>query len=232
MTDARRPYFCTMEQEIIVTEDGSKTIYLPHLDETYHSSHGAIQEALHVFIMNGLEGVEGDEITIFEMGFGTGLNALLAYRFAKQTGKRVVYHGIEAFPVALDVAKEMDYISKLEADLNTVFEWMHSVEWDAELQFDELFTFKKVHAKIEDYDVEVAKYDVIFYDAFGPRAQSDMWAPSILEKMYNGTKENKFLVTYCAKGQVKRDLKALGYTIEALPGPPGKREMTRAWKRP
>lgn len=221
-----------MEHEIIVTEDGSKTIYLPHMDETYHSSHGAIQEALHVFIQHGLEAIEQSEIAIFEMGFGTGLNALLAYRFAKQNNKRVIYHGIEAFPVQQDVALLMDYVGQLEPELQEPFEWMHRVEWDQELVLDENFTFKKIHAKIEDYTVEVERYDVIFYDAFGPRAQSDMWAPDILKKMYDGTRNERFLVTYCAKGQVKRDLKSLGYQIEPLPGPPGKREMTRAWKRP
>ncbi len=220
-----------MELEIIVTEDGSKTIFLPHLNETYHSSHGAIQEANHVFILNGLMNVEESQMTIFEMGFGTGLNALLAYRFAKNNNKHVVYHGIEAFPVSISVAQEMDYIKSLEPELQDVYDWMHTAEWDKELIFDEYFSFKKIHGKIEEHVIPVNVYDVIFYDAFGPRAQVDMWHNDILAKMYAGTKLGKFLVTYCAKGQVKRDLKALGYEIEPLPGPPGKREMTRAWKR-
>ena len=219
-----------MQQEIITTEDGSKTIYLPHLDETYHSSHGAIQEAMHVFIAHGLAAIEKETIHIFEMGFGTGLNALLAYRFAKENGKKIVYHGIEAFPVSLEIAKEMNYLSMLDDQYAEIFTWMHEQPWNNESIFDENFTFLKIEGKIEEYEVPKDIYNVIFYDAFGPRAQADTWSPEILETMYEGTKAGDILATYCAKGQVKRDLKSLGYEIEPLPGPPGKREMTRAWK--
>ncbi len=220
-----------MQHQIIETQDGSKTIYLPHLDETYHSSNGAIQEAVHVFIKMGLHAAKGKEIHVFEMGFGTGLNAVLAYQFAMEHQVKVIYHGIEAFPVSLEIALKMEYFKGISDSIIPVFEWMHSQEWNVELAYNELFSFQKIEAKMEEYVLEREAYDVVFYDAFGPRAQAEMWDVSILKKMYDALKVDAFLVTYCAKGQVKRDLKGLGFAIEPLPGPPGKREMTRAWKR-
>lgn len=220
-----------MEHQIIVTNDGSKTIYLPELKETYHSSNGALQEACHVFIKNGLENCTEEEINIFEVGFGTGLNAILAYKFAIENKKKVIYHGIEAFPVSELIAAEMDYFSCIDEEYKSVFEWMHKVEWNIEHAFDSYFSFQKINGKLEEYSLKEAFYNVVFYDAFGPGAQAEMWEVQLLKKMYDGLNENNFLVTYCAKGQVKRDLKSLGFEIEPLQGPPGKREMTRAWKR-
>lgn len=219
-----------MEQKIIMTSDGSKTIYLPHLDETYHSSHGAVQEAIHVFMRYGIQSIEQEEISIFEMGFGTGLNAFLSYIESEKSGINIHYSGIEAYPVAPDIAMQMDYCSLIGEEHQSKFEQLHKMDWDIVHQLSGLFSFEKIHAKIEDYFPEKEQVDVVFYDAFGPRAQEDMWRPEILQKMYDLLKPNGFLVTYCAKGQVKRDLKSIGFEIEALPGPPGKREMTRAWK--
>lgn len=219
-----------MEQKIITTNDGSKTIYLPHLDETYHSSHGAVQEAIHVFIKHGIQAVEQQEISIFEMGFGTGLNALLSYTEAEKTKKNIHYSGIEAYPVDFDLAMQMDYCPLVGKEHQMKFEQLHRANWNVVEQLSDFFSFEKIHAKIEDYIPKKAQFDVVFYDAFGPRVQEDMWKPEILQKMYDLLKPKGFLVTYCAKGQVKRDLKALGFEVEALQGPPGKREMTRAWK--
>lgn len=220
-----------MEQKIITTNDGSKTIYLPHLDETYHSSHGAVQEAVHVFIKHGIQSVEQREISIFEMGFGTGLNALLSAVESEKSGIKIHYCGIEAYPVALDVAMQMEYCSLIGKEYQSKFEQLHKTNWDVTNQLSDFFSFEKIHTKIEDYQPKKEQFDVVFYDAFGPRAQEDMWKTEILQKMYDLLKPNGFLVTYCAKGQVKRDLKSIGFEIEPLPGPPGKREMTRAWKR-
>jgi tRNA U34 5-methylaminomethyl-2-thiouridine-forming methyltransferase MnmC len=220
-----------MEQHIITTSDGSKTIYLPHLDETYHSSHGAVQEAQHVFIKYGLQAVEQNEYAVFEMGFGTGLNALLTFIEAETTGKIIHYAGIEAYPVDVDIAMQMDYYTLVGNEHQPKFEELHTVEWNKNHRLAPNFSFEKIHAKIEEHVPKNEQFDVVFYDAFGPRAQEDMWTPAILQKMYDLLKPDGFLVTYCAKGQVKRDLKALGFEIEPLPGPPGKREMTRAWKR-
>lgn len=220
-----------MEQKIITTSDGSKTIYLPHLDETYHSSHGAVQEAAHVFIRHGIQAAGQDKLSVFEMGFGTGLNALLTCIEAEQTNRRIHYSGIEAYPVDFDTVVQMDYCSLTGKEHQSRFEQLHTVGWNTPHQLSDVFSFEKIHAKIEDFIPRPAQFDVVYYDAFGPRAQADMWAPEILQKMYDLLKPNGFLVTYCAKGQVKRDLKSIGFDIEPLPGPPGKREMTRAWKR-
>ncbi|HLU87300.1 MAG TPA: tRNA (5-methylaminomethyl-2-thiouridine)(34)-methyltransferase MnmD [Taishania sp.] len=221
-----------MKHEIIVTGDGSKTIYLPELDETYHSSHGSLQEAMHVFIQNGLSIIDSNKVSVFEMGFGTGLNALLtAIETNKVSGKQVYYEGIEAYPVAFDIAMEMDYCKLVGEQYQSVFKFLHETSWKEVHCFSEQFSFQKIHEKIEDYQPKREQFDIVYYDAFGPRAQEAMWTPEILQKMYDMLRVGGFLVTYCAKGQVKRDLKALGFEIEALPGPPGKREMTRAWKR-
>lgn len=219
-----------MEYKIITTSDGSKTIYLPHLDETYHSSHGAVQEAIHVFIKQGIHAAEQPEISVFEMGFGTGLNALLTRVEAEQLNRKIQYSGIEAYPVDFETAMLMDYCSLIGEEHQVKFEELHKKEWNKKHRLSDVFAFEKIHAKIEEFTPPQEQFDVVFFDAFGPRAQEDMWTPVILRKMYDMLKTNGFLVTYCAKGQVKRDLKSLGFSIEALPGPPGKREMTRAWK--
>lgn len=220
-----------MKREIIQTADGSNTIYIPEMDENYHSSHGALQEALHVFIKNGLE-LKKDlsTIDIFEMGFGTGLNALLSFIEAEKGEQFISYKGIEAYPVEQELIQAIRYEDLVDEKYHAGFQQMHKLSWNEPHALTSNFTFEKIHAKIEEYQVEEECVDLVFYDAFGPRAQEAMWHSSILKKMYDMLKPNGTLVTYCAKGQVKRDLKALGFTIESVPGPPGKREMTLAHK--
>ena len=220
-----------MKREVITTADGSRTIFIPEMEENYHSGHGALQEALHVFIKNGLSDLmDQKEITVFEMGFGTGLNAFLSLLEAEKVGVKVKYSGIEAFPVVVEMALEMDYPGMVGGEFRELFELMHRSSWGEFHDLTNNFSFRKIHAKIEDHSTESDLYDIIYYDAFGPRAQQAMWEPVILQKMYDMLKPGGFLVTYCAKGQVKRDLRSLGFEVQALPGPPGKREMTRALK--
>lgn len=220
-----------MKREVITTADGSKTIYIPEMDENYHSGHGALQEAKHVFIENGLKHFSGKpEITIFEMGFGTGLNALLSMIEADKTKIQIHYIGIEAFPIEKELVETISYQDLVDAKYRESFFKMHSSEWNQRIQLTENFSFLKIHDKIENYIPEAGSVDIIYFDAFGPRAQGAMWNIEILQKMYDVLKPNGIFVTYCAKGQVKRDLKALGFVVEALPGPPGKREMTLATK--
>lgn len=220
-----------MQRRIIATSDGSKTIYLEELDETYHSTHGAIQEAMHVFIEHGIKLLEGESFRVFEMGFGTGLNALLTMHWADKAGYRVEYHGIEAFPVDREMALLMDYPGNIEVDYADQFKKMHECRWDQKVQITDAFSLKKIHAKLEAFTLETTFYDIVFYDAFGPRAQAGMWELEVLRKMYDGLKPEGVLVTYCAQGQFKRNLKTLGFNVESLPGPPGKREMTLAYKK-
>ncbi|NVK64939.1 MAG: tRNA (5-methylaminomethyl-2-thiouridine)(34)-methyltransferase MnmD [Flavobacteriales bacterium] len=219
-----------MKREIIQTSDGSTTIYLPDMDENYHSTHGAIQEAEHVFIEYGLRSMEAknvDTISIFEMGFGTGLNAFLTKVRSKSN---VEYTGIEAFPVNQPEISVLNYVELIGEEYAKDFESIHQADWNKMVQIDELFSLKKVEAKIESFAMLSNHFDLIYFDAFGPRAQAEMWHLEILKKMFDGLKVGGALVTYSARGQLKRDLKSLGFIVESLPGPPGKREMTRAWK--
>jgi len=219
-----------MKREIRHTADGSATIYLPDLDENYHSNHGAIQEARHVFLKYGIETLNQDQITVFEMGFGTGLNALLTYQFGLENNKQIHYLGIEAYPVEKELIDSLNYLQIIGEEYASIFQQMHVSDWDKDVELSERFTLKKIHQKIENYSPEKASVDIIYFDAFGPRAQSEMWEMSVLEKMNQMLRPNGILVTYCAMGQFKRDLKSLGFVVEGKPGPPGKREMTVAIK--
>lgn len=219
-----------MNRRIVTTSDGSHTIYVEELDETYHSSHGAIQEAKHVFLENGLKLFQNQSVRIFEMGFGTGLNAFLTWQIAEDWNIKVEYLGIEAFPVERSLVESLNYVDTFDEVAKKKFEQIHFVEWNKMVDLSPNFSLHKIHQKIEDFQVIPDSIDLIYFDAFGPRAQSDMWDVSVLRKMLQILKPNGYLVTYCAKGQVKRDLKSLGFNVESLPGPPGKREMTRARK--
>ena len=222
-----------MKREVRITGDGSSTIYIPEMDENYHSTHGAIQEAKHVFIKYGLEFSEADtkndSLRILELGFGTGLNALLT---TIHQSKRVEYVGVEAFPVEKELIDQLNYLTELGEEHHETFTKMHSVPWGKESDISGEFNLKKVDQKIQDLELESNSFDLIYFDAFGPRVQSEMWDKSVLEKMVNALRVGGCLVSYCAMGQFKRDLKSLGMEIEALPGPPGKREMTRGIKLP
>ncbi len=220
-----------MQREIKITSDGSKTIYLPEMDENYHSTHGALQEAMHVFIEHGLKPLlKKEEISIFEMGFGTGLNAALTFQESINAGSRIFYEGIEAYPVEAALMNALGYEKFLSHEGNSALKSMHSSVYNDVTSISEWFDFVQTVEKIQNYKPKSQRFDLIYFDAFGPRAQEDMWDKSVLEKMYLMLKKDGVLVTYCAKGSFKRDLKSLGFTVEALPGPPGKREMTRARK--
>lgn len=220
-----------MKREIIETNDGSKTIFIPEMNENYHSGHGAYQEAMHVFIQHGIRALDKKEFSVFEMGFGTGLNALLSLNEAVKNELLVSYTGIEAYPVEIEHASQMCYESHVDPEVSLLYEKLHESSWGTEHIIHPAFSFRKLHQKIEDHLPEMSSYDIIFYDAFGPRAQSSMWELPILEKMHRMLKSDGLLVTYCAKGQFKRDLKSLGFEVVSVPGPPGKREMTQAFKR-
>lgn len=220
-----------MKKEVVVTGDGSKTIHMPELNESYHSTHGALQEAVHVFIKNGLELIEKPIINVFELGFGTGLNAILAYRFACENEVKLNYVGVEAYPVDLEMLEELDYTSLLNTVELTAFKQMHEVEWGQSLTIDENFSFEKIHAKVEGYESERTDFDIIFFDAFGPRTQGELWKPNVLKRVGGFLKEGGLLTTYCAQGQFRRDLQSVGFEVTKVPGPPGKREMVVAFKR-
>lgn len=220
----------SMKREVVLTEDGSSSIFLPELNEHYHSSHGALQEARHVFIQNGFHYLNKEKLRVFEMGFGTGLNALLTLNEAKLSNRMVQYLGVEAFPVELEQIRRLNYPGLIDSDLHPDFMRMHEAEWDRTIEINPHFSLTKIQTDIRDFEHKDSLFDIVYFDAFGYRAQEEMWSTAILEKMHSLLDASGILVTYAARGQFKRDLKALGFEVEALPGPPGKREMTRAIK--
>jgi tRNA U34 5-methylaminomethyl-2-thiouridine-forming methyltransferase MnmC len=221
-----------LRREIKVTGDGSKTLFIPDWDENYHSSHGAVQEAKHVFLKYGLgEIIIKKELTVFEVGFGTGLNAILTYEYAIDNLLKIKYDSIEAYPITMDEVESLDYVSLFEnPNTKNLYFQMHSCAWDEPNQLSENFIVTKIHNKLENQIFPENHYDIIFFDAFGPRVQEGMWSKTHFENLYHSLKTGGIFVTYCAKGQVKRDLKSVGFEVETLPGPPGKREMTRGRK--
>jgi len=224
-----------MERKIIITDDGSTTIHLPEWDEQYHSKFGAIQEARHVFIQMGLFKLlerEGfSEISILEIGFGTGLNALVTWQEANEKKVLIKYTGVEAYPVSLEEVAHLNFAEMLEEPVApSVFEKMHKIEWETPQHISEYFYLTKQQKYFQDIS-DVDKYDLIYFDAFGAGVQPDLWTEEIFEKMYKATRNNGVLVTYAAKGSVRRAMLQVGFKVERLPGPPGKREMLRATKK-
>lgn len=218
-----------MERKIIQTGDGSKTILIPEWDEQYHSIHGALAEARHVFIEKGFLSLPSSKLSVLEMGFGTGLNAFLTFLKNTALKKEIHYTALEAYPVDAAMVQQLDYLKILGADEEAVFNQMHAAEWGRKVQLSENFHLCKLAEKLEEVAFTNA-FDLVYYDAFAPRVQPDLWTESIFAKLYAHMNEGGVLVTYCAKGSVKRALKAVGFLVESLPGPPGKREMTRAKK--
>lgn len=221
-----------MQRSIVTTGDGSKTIHIKEWNENYHSSHGAVQEAKHVFLQYGLSLFEEKkEVNIFEVGFGTGLNAILTYQYAQEKQLSIHYNAIEAYPVSEDELQLLNYASLFDASrIQDIYSNMHRVPWNKDEIISSDFVLHKIHQKLEDYIFPTNHFDLIYFDAFGPRVQENMWTQEVFQKLYDSLKMNGVFVTYCAKGQVKRDLKLVGFDVETLPGPPGKREMTRGKK--
>ena len=219
-----------MEREIIQTLDGSTTIHLKEWDECYHSKHGAIQEAQHVFIQNGLSLFPNQSVSILEIGFGTGLNAFITFLEAKKLNQSINYVGVEAYPVAASEVLAMNYVDELNAFIQkNIFEQMHESKWDEKAVLNaefELIKRKQFFDEIDDSE----QFDLIYFDAFGYRVQPELWSTAIFQKMYTALRPGGKLVTYAARGVVKRSMIAVGFTVEKLPGPPGKREMFRASK--
>jgi tRNA U34 5-methylaminomethyl-2-thiouridine-forming methyltransferase MnmC len=218
--------------EVRITADGSTTLYRKDIDETYHSHHGALQEARHVFIQEGLcQKQELSKINILEIGLGTGLNALLTHLFAEDNELNIEYHGLEAFPLSEEILDHVNYKDVIQDNrVENAFQVLHQASWNEKFSWSEQFEMLKIHDKLQSYQAPTDFFDLIYFDAFGPRAQEEMWDQALLSKLYNSLKTGGILVTYCAKGSFKRDLKALEFTVENVPGPPGKREMTRAIK--
>lgn len=219
-----------MKREIIQTLDGSTTIHLEEWDECYHSKHGAIQEAKHVFIQNGFSLFEDKPISILEIGFGTGLNAFITFLESNEKKQNINYVGVEAYPVAANEVLMMNYVVELGADnYKEIFKKMHESNWDEMIELSDAFTLTKRKQFFQEID-DVETFDLIYFDAFGYRVQPELWSTEIFKRMYDSLKPNGVLVTYAARGVVKRSMIEVGFKVEKLAGPSGKREMFRARK--
>ena len=221
-----------MKREIIKTADGSTTIHLPDWNEQYHSKHGAIQEAYHVFIEMGffyfLKNKKPNPLHILEIGFGTGLNAYITLIEAKKEKAKINYTGVEGYPIAEEELVKLNYTTELKVS-EEKFKELHSSEWEIPSEISKnfiLFKQKKFFSEIENKN----EFHLIYFDAFGARVQPELWAKEIFQKMYDALKTEGVLVTYSAKGSVRRAMQSVGFLVERLPGPPGKREMLRATK--
>lgn len=219
---------------LFITEDGSHSVQSESFGVAYHSKHGAIQETQHVFIEAGLKyAIEKGlkDISILEIGFGTGLNAFMTFLEAARLGVKINYTTVEAYPLSMEQVFQLNYVEKLEAlEHRAAFETLHKISCSENYPLSINFNFTKI---LKDFTHIPFKdtFDIIYFDAFAPEVQPHLWEAEMMQKMYDALKINGILTTYCAKGVVKRVMKSVGFTIEKLAGPPGKREMTRAHKK-
>lgn len=219
-----------MKRNIIQTRDGSTTIHIEEWDECYHSRFGAIQEAQHVFIKKGLSLFENKSVSILEIGFGTGLNAFITFLEYSKFHQKVNYVGVEAFPVSIEEASLMNYVAELNAEQHRfIFEKLHQCNWEEPNNLKEDFIFTKRKQFFADIN-DIQKFDLIYFDAFGYDVQPELWSVAIFKKMFEALKVNGVLVTYAARGIIKRNMIEAGFIVEKHEGAPGKREMFRARK--
>ncbi len=215
--------------KVIKTNDGSFSLFDVKMKESYHSKHGAIKEAKHVFLKNGLLSLSKDEIAILEIGFGTGLNTLLTLKESIKNNININYHTLEPYPISQNMYKILNYHKILGIE-KQIFLELHNTKWNEEKKIDDFFILKKIKKSIQMFNTE-KKYDLVYFDAFSPKKQPELWSPDILRKIFFLLKNNGFLVTYCAQGKFKRNLKEIGYKVISLDGPPGKREMIKAIRK-
>ncbi len=219
--------------QIVDTADGSHSLYSKELDETYHSHHGARQESIHVYIRMGLDYVLTKGMlapNIFELGYGTGLNAFLTAMETEEKGIRVCFDSIEKFPVDIEALKQLNYGLENEQS-KALFRKLIDAPWDEPIVISPNFTQQKIYGDFLTFDCRKDYYDVFYFDAFGFRAQSELWSEDSFERCHAMLKQGGALVTYAAKGSARRAMESVGFVVSRLPGAPGKREMLRAVKR-
>lgn len=220
-----------MDKEFVITEDGSHTIYLPEMDEHYHSTHGAIQESMHIYINQGLLQLTKKEISILEIGFGTGLNAYLTYAFAVNKKLTINYFSIEKYPLNEADYLSLNYPRNIFHEYCDVFEKLHRSKWNSVVEISPEFSLHKVHADLLSFEFNsLPQFDLVYYDAFAPGKQPEMWTDEIIQKIAASVKKDGILLTYCAKGSVRRAFSAAGFQMERIPGPIGKKEILRGKK--
>jgi len=218
-----------MDSELLMTSDGSHTLYVPEIDENYHSTHGAILESRHIFIEAGLKQCAKSEIHVLEIGFGTGLNAFLALLETENGDQKIHFTTLELYPVEIDKALKLNYPEELSPENRLNFEKLHTSEWNKKIQITPNFTLNKI---ITDFTFcnFTDTFDVVFFDAFSPEKQPEMWTLYQFERIFKVCNSGAILTTYCAKGMVRRAMQEAGFKVERLPGPTGKREILRCMK--
>ena len=212
--------------QLVETKDGSQTILNSELGSTYHSRHGALTESKHVFVDKGLRKlIEGrvTDITLLEMGFGTGLNALLTFHESETNSIKIQYHALELFPVPESVWRAYQLPKEVDG-LYSIFESMHSAKWNEPIALNDQFKLTKHQVSLLDFESEV-KFNLVYFDAFEPETQPELWTEEVFQKLFLMIQEGGVLTTYCCKGYVRRNMIAAGFVVEKVPGPPGKREM-------
>ncbi len=218
-----------MKRELQETADGSHTLFIPEMDEHYHSVNGAVQESRHVFIEAGLHRQEKKDITVFEVGFGTGLNAYLTLLDAENEDRSVDYFSVELYPLDPSLVRALNYGDMICPEKKMLFTALHSAAWNEPVKITDHFTLHKIQGDNNSCTLP-EDMDLIYFDAFAPDKQPEMWSQEIFDRLYAHTSEGGILTTYCAKGVVRRMMQKAGYSVERIPGPPGKREMLRAIK--
>lgn len=217
--------------ELILTEDGSHTIFVPEINEHYHSIHGAVQESNIVFLDSGYEFCKAEPLHIFEAGFGTGLNALLTAVRSAGSGRKVFYTSIEKYPLDQEIIEKINYTEFAGERGKDLYRLIQKAEWGKMVKISENFSLLKISGDLITDNIP-GRYDLIYFDAFGPDKQPEMWKEPVFRKISSVLRAEGVLVTYSAKGEVKRILRSCGFTVSLIPGPPGKREMIRAVKHP
>lgn len=216
--------------QLRLTKDGSHTLYIPELDEYYHSLHGAINESVHVFLQAGFSYHPAGKLSILEIGFGTGLNAILTMIRAEEEKRTVTYHTIDIHPLPVEIISRLNYPELLSGIYKEKFMKMHEVSWNSEHKITPFFSLKKIAADILNYKLP-GHYQVVYFDAFAPDKQPGLWEQKIFMKIFNAMSSESILTTYSSKGEIKRRLIKCGFDVEKIPGPPGKREMLRCIKK-
>ncbi len=220
-----------MIREVILTQDGSKTLYLPELNEQYHSLNGAVTESDFVFIDKGYKFHQKNDPVVFEVGFGTGLNCLLTAILAENEKRPTCYLSIEKYPLKTELIDELNYGNLISAEASTIFKCIHSCEWNVSVNISPFFTLTKINDDLISTELaQLKEFDIVYFDAFGPDKQPEMWSPEVFHKIFSHCSDNAVFVTYSAKGEVRRRLSAAGFQMERLSGPPGKKEMLRGIK--
>ena len=221
-----------MNRHLFITEDGSHSISMPDLNVCYHSKHGAIHESQHIYIDTGFRymAVIKQNISILEVGFGTGLNALLTLIEAEKNDLQILYDVVELYPLDRAIVASLNYLSLLGTpQLSCQFSLMHDCEWQKSVKISEHFAIKKFNGDIRHVELS-GRYDIIYFDSFDPAAQPALWTTSIFRKMYALMNRGGVLVTYCSKGMARKAMMDAGFRVVKLEGPKGKREIVRAWK--